>query len=201
VQEILAERRNRTRTEYLVRWEGYGPEDDTWEPPENLSNAKGALRKFKARGRATKGGEYHVTASVTREIKEEKEKGKKDVVPSTTTDKEAEEENQANSLRLDSKKANQEKKTEPVRFKAEQNETNDQTSQEGMTPSSVKKRDSGTAPVSHDECPALTGKLCKRVLALIRWQCSADAVVDARMVQALEGWLRKRGISIYTEAF
>jgi hypothetical protein len=48
VQEILAERRNGARTEFLVRWEGYGPEDDTWEPTTNLLNAKGALRKFKA---------------------------------------------------------------------------------------------------------------------------------------------------------
>jgi hypothetical protein len=53
--------------------------------------------------------------------------------------------------------------------------------------------------VSQDECSALTGKLCKRVLALIRWQCGADTAVDNRMIQALTGWLRKRGISIYTE--
>jgi hypothetical protein len=52
-----------------VRWEGYGPEDDTWEPLKNLKNVQGALRTFKARGWATKGGEYHVTASVTEEIR------------------------------------------------------------------------------------------------------------------------------------
>jgi hypothetical protein len=53
-----------------LRWEGYGPEDDTWEPESNLSNAKGALRTFKARGQATKGGGHHVTASVNDKIEE-----------------------------------------------------------------------------------------------------------------------------------
>jgi hypothetical protein len=36
-------------------------------------------------------------------------------------------------------------------------------------------------------------------MALIRWQCSTDTAVDDRMVRVLEGWLRKRGISIYTD--
>jgi hypothetical protein len=57
-----------------VRWEGYGSEDDMWEPIKNLENAKGALRAFKAQGQATKGGEYHVTASITEELKRRRNK-------------------------------------------------------------------------------------------------------------------------------
>jgi hypothetical protein len=68
-----------------------------------------------------------------------------------------------------------------------------------MTQESARERDSGTAPVTQDDRGVLTGKLCKRVMALIKWQCGADTVVDDRMVRALEGWLRRRGISIYTD--
>jgi hypothetical protein len=68
-----------------------------------------------------------------------------------------------------------------------------------MTQATVKERDSGTAPVTQDDRGVLTGKLCKHVMALIKWQCSADTAVDDRMVRVLEGWLQRRGISIYTD--
>jgi hypothetical protein len=72
-------------------------------------------------------------------------------------------------------------------------------SQEQMTHGVTEKRDSGTMPVSHGDRATLTGKLYKHVMVLIKWQCGADEAVDARMVRALEGWLRNRGISIYTD--
>jgi hypothetical protein len=61
------------------------------------------------------------------------------------------------------------------------------------------KRDNGSTAGSHDDRAALTGKLCQWVMVLIKWQCGMDKAVDARMVQALEGWLCNRGISIYTD--
>ena len=39
VEKILDSKRSRNSVKYLVRWKGYGPEDDTWEPPFNLKNA------------------------------------------------------------------------------------------------------------------------------------------------------------------
>ena len=36
VEKILARRVKRGGVEYLVAWEGYGTEADTWEPPEHL---------------------------------------------------------------------------------------------------------------------------------------------------------------------
>jgi hypothetical protein len=68
-----------------------------------------------------------------------------------------------------------------------------------MTQETLTKQDNGSTAESHNDWAALTGKLCQRVMALIRWQCKMDKAVDACMVQVLEGWLRNRGISIYTD--
>jgi hypothetical protein len=48
VREVLDQRRTGSKVEYLVCWEGYGPEDNTWELLKNLKNAKKALGAFKA---------------------------------------------------------------------------------------------------------------------------------------------------------
>lgn len=35
-EEIVGKRINHRRTEYLVKWKGYGAKDNTWEPAENI---------------------------------------------------------------------------------------------------------------------------------------------------------------------
>ena len=46
VDRILAERTVGNQRQYLVRWLGYGPESDSWEPARNIS--PGLVRSFKA---------------------------------------------------------------------------------------------------------------------------------------------------------
>jgi len=35
-----------TVTEFRVRWKGYGPDDDTWEPRQALQSVKGKLAEL-----------------------------------------------------------------------------------------------------------------------------------------------------------
>ena len=46
VEQILEERIRDGRREYLVKWEGYASEDNTWEPLENLDHCKTLLNQF-----------------------------------------------------------------------------------------------------------------------------------------------------------
>ena len=50
VEKIIAERRTKKGLEYLVRWEGYSPLYDTWEPKRALTNAPEVIAKWQ-RGR------------------------------------------------------------------------------------------------------------------------------------------------------
>jgi Chromo (CHRromatin Organisation MOdifier) domain len=48
VEDIVHERYNkrRKRKEYLVKWKGFGPENNTWEPESNLANAREVMDRF-----------------------------------------------------------------------------------------------------------------------------------------------------------
>ena len=46
VQEILDCRRRRNKWEYLVSWKGYGPNENSWEPKENVENAPEKINEF-----------------------------------------------------------------------------------------------------------------------------------------------------------
>ena len=46
IDRILMQRKYRGRQQYLVRWAGYGPQDDSWEDERQLKETD-ALRDFK----------------------------------------------------------------------------------------------------------------------------------------------------------
>src|SRR3984893_4596380 len=60
VAEILCKKRVGNKTYFLVHWEGYAPEEDTWEPEENLGNARNAINEFRSRGRGPGEGGHNV---------------------------------------------------------------------------------------------------------------------------------------------
>ena len=58
VEKIIVERRTKKGLEYLVRWEGYGPLYDTWEPKRALRNAPEVVslwQKRKSEGAVSSG--------------------------------------------------------------------------------------------------------------------------------------------------
>ena len=50
VESILSRRVRKfgrgSRVEYLIRWKGYPPEEDTWEPLSNLTHCQEMLKSF-----------------------------------------------------------------------------------------------------------------------------------------------------------
>lgn len=45
INRIVDHRKTRKQYEYRIRWEGYGPDDDTWEPHESLLESASAVLK------------------------------------------------------------------------------------------------------------------------------------------------------------
>ena len=44
---VRHKRNNRGQWLFLIRWKGYGPEDDSWEPASNLKHSKESLEEYK----------------------------------------------------------------------------------------------------------------------------------------------------------
>jgi hypothetical protein len=46
VEKILNSRKVGRQLQYLIRWKGYGPEEDTWQPKADVANAPELVRRF-----------------------------------------------------------------------------------------------------------------------------------------------------------
>jgi transposase InsO family protein len=55
VEEILDSRKRGRGVQYLVKWTGYGHEENTWEPSTNLTNAPEAIAEFHRRNKGKPG--------------------------------------------------------------------------------------------------------------------------------------------------
>jgi hypothetical protein len=46
VEKIISQRQRAGKTEFLVRWKGYSPDDDSWEKSEHLNNAEEVVNDY-----------------------------------------------------------------------------------------------------------------------------------------------------------
>ena len=47
IEAIIGHKGNGTRRRYLIKWKGYGDNDNSWEPEKNLGNASEDLEEYK----------------------------------------------------------------------------------------------------------------------------------------------------------
>jgi hypothetical protein len=189
VKQVLDKRNMMRGVEYLMWWEGYGPKGDTWEKKQNLKNARGAIWDFEARGWATGRVGYHVTAITGLEHRMSGsvwQKGwtrlRPGLIPGSIL-MSGEDDHQSGTDGED----NHQSSTD--------GEDNHQSGAGGGAWYKKEEVRFGSGP----QGPELMGKLCRRVLALIKWKVSHDRNITESTVQALESWLWVRGISIYTD--
>jgi len=46
VERILGKRKNHGKIEYLVKWEGFSDDQNTWEPIKHLSNVSHLISEY-----------------------------------------------------------------------------------------------------------------------------------------------------------
>ncbi|QRW20941.1 Retrotransposable element Tf2 protein [Rhizoctonia solani] len=46
VEQIIDSKRQRGKWFYLIKWKGYGPEDNSWEPEELLEHSQEEIQRF-----------------------------------------------------------------------------------------------------------------------------------------------------------
>ncbi|KAF8759770.1 reverse transcriptase [Rhizoctonia solani] len=46
VEQIIDSKKQRGKWFYLIKWKGYGPEDNSWEPEELLEHSQEEIKQF-----------------------------------------------------------------------------------------------------------------------------------------------------------
>ena len=69
---VFKGRATKPTREFMVRWEGYSPEHDSWEPESGLENCSGPLQKYRDESAAA-----GVDIDVSPPLKSKKQKGVK----------------------------------------------------------------------------------------------------------------------------
>nr|KAG5712176.1 hypothetical protein BaRGS_014526 [Batillaria attramentaria] len=65
VDQILEQRKRKGKLEYLIRWQGFGEENDTWEPASSVSHLSKVLKAFQAKEQKSRPPKVPVFITIT----------------------------------------------------------------------------------------------------------------------------------------
>jgi hypothetical protein len=217
VEEVVGKQVTENSKEYKVRWKGYGPEDNMWELVAGLGKAKKAVHDFESRGQALRKVGYHVMNHSQCPINKPNltPKPTPKPTPNLTLTPNLTKVNTTHRVMIlswtmkDNWLTITDNSQRPHQSDVDGKALHQVMADEGVDHQIESDKDirhqSGAdvkLPVSDGNCQSrstITGRLCKQVLAYIKWRSGVDVNLAASVMDSLWCWLHNRGITVYID--